>query len=122
MSSTVTTILTVEDEALISAHLCSVLEEAGHNVIATSNPDKAIEVLEVRDDIRLVITDVNLPGSMDGLKLAAAVKRKWPPIKIIITTALGKVAEEDMPADSVFLPKPWDTGRLLSTIDRIVGA
>jgi DNA-binding response OmpR family regulator len=65
----VTTILTVEDEVLISAHLCSVLEEAGHKVISTFDPDEAIEVLSNRDDIRLLITDVNLPGSMDGLKL-----------------------------------------------------
>jgi DNA-binding NtrC family response regulator len=114
--------LTVEDEALISAHLCSVLEDAGHKVIVTFNPDEAIEVLEGRDDIRLVITDVNLPGSMDGLKLAAAVRRKWPPIKIIITTAAGTLAEKDMPADSAFLPKPWNASQLLSTVDRMVGA
>ena len=69
-----TVILTVEDEPLVSAYLGQVLNLAGYNVIAVANADEAIAILETRDDIRLVITDVNMPGSMDGLKLAAAVR------------------------------------------------
>jgi CheY-like chemotaxis protein len=79
-------ILTVEDETLLSAYLGEVLEEAGYQVVAAANADEAIEILETRDDIRIIITDINMPGSMDGLRLAAAVKDRWPPIKIIIAT------------------------------------
>ncbi len=66
-----TVILTVEDEFLISEYLGSVLAEVGHEVIATAHAAQAIAVLESRDDIRIIITDINMPGSMDGLKLAA---------------------------------------------------
>ncbi len=75
------TILTVEDEFLVSEYLREVLEGAGYRVIATNNADEAIAVLESRNDIRVVITDINMPGSMDGLKLAAAIRGRWPPIK-----------------------------------------
>jgi two-component system, response regulator PdtaR len=71
-------ILTVEDETLLSAYLGGVLEDAGYQVVAAANADEAIEILEARDDIRVIITDINMPGSMDGLRLAMAVKDRWP--------------------------------------------
>ena len=67
-------ILTVEDEYLISKYLRAILESGGHRVIATFDADEAIEVLERVRDIQLVITDINMPGSMDGLRLAAAIR------------------------------------------------
>jgi DNA-binding NtrC family response regulator len=111
-----TVILTVEDESLISTYLGDVLEEAGYRVIATANADEAIAVLEARDDIRIVITDVNMPGSMDGLKLAAAVKGRWPPIKIIIATGKEAPRRDQMPPDSKFLPKPYLPERVLEAV------
>jgi len=111
-----TVILTVEDEPLVSQFLGWVLEDAGYEVVATANADDAIEVLESRSDIRLVITDINMPGSMDGLKLAAAVKGRWPPIKIIVSTGMGKPKDEDMPAHSQFLSKPHVPDRVLAAV------
>jgi CheY-like chemotaxis protein len=67
-------ILTVEDEFLISEYLHGILESGGHRVIAAFDADEAIDVLERLGDIELVITDINMPGSMDGLRLAAAIK------------------------------------------------
>jgi len=67
-------------------------------------------------DIRVVITDVNMPGSMDGLRLAAAVKDRWPPVHIIIATGQGKPSDDLMPADSKFLPKPYGPEKILTTI------
>jgi CheY-like chemotaxis protein len=67
-------ILTVEDEFLISEYLRAILEGGGHTVIATLDADEAIKVLERVRDIQLVITDVDMPGSMDGLRLAAAIR------------------------------------------------
>jgi two-component system, response regulator PdtaR len=80
-------ILTVEDETLVSVFLGGILQDAGYRVIAAANADEAIAILEAREDVRILITDVNMPGSMDGLRLAAAVKDRWPPIKIIIARA-----------------------------------
>ena len=69
-------ILTVEDEFLISEYLRGILESSGHRVIASFDADEAIDVLERLGDIELVITDINMPRSMDGLRLAAAIQRQ----------------------------------------------
>jgi len=111
-----TVILTVEDEPLVGEYLGDVLRDAGYEVIAASNSDEAIAVLESRDDIGIIITDVNMPGSMDGLKLAVAVKGRWPPIKIIIATGKAKPDERQMPPDSRFLPKPYAPERVLEAV------
>ena len=111
-----TVILTVEDEPLVSQFLEWVLEGAGCEVVATANADDAVEVLESRNDIQLVITDINMPGSIDGLKLAATVKERWPPIKIIVSTGMGMPKDQDMPAHSQFLPKPHVPDRVLAAV------
>jgi CheY-like chemotaxis protein len=83
-------ILTVEDEFLISEYLRAILEARGHKVVATFDADEAIGVLEKADDIQLVITDINMPGSMDGLRLAAAIRERWPPIYLIVVTGVAR--------------------------------
>lgn len=99
------TVLVVEDEILVRNFLQVELQEAGYAVILAQNADAAIAILEVRTDIQLVFTDIDMPGSMDGLKLAAYVRDRWPPIHIIITT--GKDRPREMPADALFIPKPY---------------
>ena len=82
------TILVVEDDFLLSLDTSEALEDAGYDVIAAANADEAIKVLETRNDIRTIFTDINMPGSMDGLKLAAAVRDRWPPVHIIVTSGM----------------------------------
>jgi two-component system, response regulator PdtaR len=112
-----TVILTVEDEFLVSEYLGHVLRDAGYRVIATFHADEAIAVLESRDDIRVLITDINMPGSMDGLKLAAAVRLKWPPIHIIVVTGEGRPRDDQIPARSRFVPKPYEPDHILAAVD-----
>jgi two-component system, response regulator PdtaR len=114
--SGMTVVLTVEDDALVGEYLGHVLRLDGHDVIATANADEAIAVLETRNDIRIVITDVNLSGSMDGLRLAAAVKDRWPPVRIIITTGQGRPSDDLMPAGSEFVAKPYMPEKILATV------
>jgi two-component system, response regulator PdtaR len=109
-------ILIVEDETLPRLYLGEVLERAGYQVVSAANADEAIEILESRDDIRAIITDINMPGSMDGLRLAAAVKDRWPSIKIIIATGKEAPRREEMPEDSQFLPKPYAPDRVLAAV------
>ena len=71
-------VLIVEDELLIRMHAVDMIESAGFDVVEAENADEAIAILERRADITVVFTDVNMPGSMDGLKLAAAVRGRWP--------------------------------------------
>jgi len=109
-------ILTVEDEFFISEYLRLLLECAGYQVIATYDADHAITVLESRTDIHTIITDVNVPGSMDGLKLAAAVRDRWPPIRIIIVTGHGPPSIDEMPTGSLFVPKPYHADGMIAAV------
>ena len=92
------TILVVEDDILLSLDTSDALKDAGYDVIAAANADEAIKVLETRNDIRTIFTDINMPGSMDGLKLAAAVRDRWPPVHIIVTSGMRAPHRDEMPA------------------------
>lgn len=114
-------VLIVEDEFLIRLHAAQIIEEAGFDVIEASNVDEAISFLEVRSDITILFTDIQMPGSMDGLKLAAAVKGRWPPIKIVATSGLVNVRPDDLPEGGRFLPKPYDPNQLTATLLELTG-
>jgi CheY-like chemotaxis protein len=77
-------------------------------VIEAASADDAIRILECRSDIRVVFTDVYMPGSMDGLKLAHAVRNRWPPTKIIVTSGRDLITEQDLPERGRFFAKPYD--------------
>ena len=109
------TVLVVEDEFLIRDAVAEELKEAGFNVVLAENADHAIAILEARQDIHLLFTDIDMPGSMDGLKLAAAVRDRWPPVHIIITS--GKVRPPEIPAHALFIAKPY-LGRSLVAATR----
>jgi CheY-like chemotaxis protein len=111
-------ILTVEDEFLISEYLRGILESSGHRVIAAFDADEAIDVLERLGDIELVITDINMPGSMDGLRLAAAIRDRWPPIHLIVVTGFVPPRTSHLPSGSLFIPKPYGAADILSGVQR----
>jgi DNA-binding NtrC family response regulator len=101
------TVLIVEDEAILLWTAADIIEEAGFEAITARNADEAIRILESRDDIRVIFTDVNMPGSMNGLKLAHAVRGRWPPIKIVLTSGYGNTIAEELPTDVLFISKPY---------------
>ena len=105
-------VLIVEDEFLLRIDATEMIEGAGFEPVEAGNADEAISILEGRSDIRVVFTDIQMPGSMDGLKLAAAVKGRWPPIKIIATSGRLVINEGDLPEGGLFLPKPYTSERL----------
>jgi CheY-like chemotaxis protein len=100
-------VLIVEDDFLIRMHAAEMIADAGFEVVEAASADEAILVLEVRLDITVVFTDIQMPGSMDGLKLAAAIRGRWPPIKIVATSGLVDVRQDDLPEGGRFLPKPY---------------
>jgi CheY-like chemotaxis protein len=85
-------------------------------VISAFNADEAIEILESRGDVRLIFTDIDMPGSMDGLKLAAAVRHRWPPVRIVVTS--GKHLPLELPEGAVFIAKPYTAAKVIETIAR----
>jgi CheY-like chemotaxis protein len=105
-------VLIVEDDLLIRLDAAQIIEESEFDVVEASNADEAIAILEARPDITVLFTDIQMPGSMDGLKLAAAVKGRWPPIKIIATSGLVNVRQDDLPEGGRFIPKPYNPTQL----------
>jgi CheY-like chemotaxis protein len=100
-------VLIVEDELLLRMDAVDIIATAGFEVVEAADADEAIEILESRSDIAVIFTDVQLPGSMDGLKLARAVRGRWPPIKIVATSGQVQVRETDLPDGGRFLAKPY---------------
>jgi two-component system, response regulator PdtaR len=108
------TVLVVEDEALVRFSICEELASQGYVVLAATNADEAIEILESRADISTVFTDIEMPGSMDGLKLAAAVRDRWPPINIIVTSGKGRPGQAQLPKNTQFIEKPYQSADILT--------
>ncbi len=106
----------VEDEPLLRMHAVDLIEDAGFATVEARSADEAIDLLMVRTDIRIVFTDIDMPGSMNGLRLAAAVRERWPPIDIIITSGLVSPRVDDMPARVRFFPKPYDDRKLVHAL------
>jgi DNA-binding NtrC family response regulator len=109
-------VLIVEDEPLQRMDMVDMAERAGFEVIEAYDSDHALALLETRLDVRLVITDIDMPGAMDGMKLAAAVRRRWPPIEIIIVTAGRAPSSNDMPDRAIFMPKPLNYERVVAAM------
>jgi CheY-like chemotaxis protein len=100
-------VLIVEDEPLVRMLGADVLEEAGFEVVEAFNGDEALEVLAARPDIDVLFTDVNMPGSLDGLDLARVVHASRPDIKLLIASGQVRLSEDQIPDAGRFLAKPY---------------
>ena len=111
-------VLVVEDEFFSRLHAVDLVEAAGFRAIEASNADEAIAILEARKDIRIVFTDIDMPGSMDGLRLARAIRERWPPIELILTSGHVDVTDSDVPERGLFFSKPYRDKEILSALQR----
>jgi CheY-like chemotaxis protein len=109
-------VLVVEDEPLVLINAMDTLTDEGFEAIGAANADQALRILESRNDISIVFTDVNMPGSMDGLKLAQAVRGRWPPIQIIVASAFRLPGGGALPAGGRFFQKPYDALRITQAV------
>ena len=109
-------VLIVEDEVLIRMSMVDELEDAGFTVFEASNADQAIEMLITHTAIEVMFTDVDMPGGVDGLKLAASVRDRWPPIKIIVTSGHRQINVDALPVDARFVIKPYDPTDIIQSI------
>jgi CheY-like chemotaxis protein len=114
-------VLIVEDEFLLRVDAADMIAAAGFDVVEAGNADEAIEILEARRDITVVFTDIQMPGSMDGLKLARAVRGRWPPIKIVATSGHSNVREADLPDGGRFLRKPYSPMQVTGVLRELTG-
>lgn len=124
MSSTNTTraVLIVEDEILIRALIADTLSCQGFKIYEAIDADEAIDILERHADVAIVFTDINMPGSMDGIRLAHFVRDRWPPVKFIVTSGKTFIKNGDLPIDAIFLSKPYSPDFVAQTITRLIAA
>ena len=101
-------VLVVEDEPLVRMGIVDYLEDQGFTVLEACGADEAVDLLVSNPTIQLLFTDIDMPGGMDGLKLAAAVRKRWPPVKIVVTSGHRRVEVGDLPVEAKFLPKPYN--------------
>ncbi len=113
-------VLVVEDEPLIRLGLASAIEEAGYDVAEAANANEAIRVLE-QDRVQLVLTDVDMPGGMDGIRLAHYVRDRWPPVQLIVISGKVGVKPGELPAGAQFVSKPYQEPQLLGLVQSMIG-
>ena len=116
-----TNVLVVEDEMVLRMRAVDIVEDAGFTAVEAVNADEALSILESRSDISLLFSDIQMPGSMDGLKLAHAVHDRWPSIKIILVSGQVKLSDADRPADSRFFGKPLEVKQMIAELQEMVG-
>ena len=114
-------VLIVEDEMLLRMRAVDMVEDAGFTSVEAVDADEAVAILESRSDIALLFTDIQMPGSMDGIKLAHVVHERWPPIKIILVSGQLKLATIAIPADSRFFGKPLEAGKMIDEMQNMIG-
>jgi two-component sensor histidine kinase/DNA-binding response OmpR family regulator len=114
-------VLVVEDEMLLRMRAVDIVEDAGYRPVEATNADDALAILESRSDIELLFTDIQMPGSIDGLKLANAVHERWPLIKIILVSGQLKLTDQDKPVDSRFFGKPLDVKQMITEMQDMIG-
>jgi two-component system, response regulator PdtaR len=114
-------VLIVEDESLVRMLAVIVAEDNGFEVLSAATADEAIKILESRSDVRLVFKDVNMPGSMNGLRLAHAIRGRWPPVELLVTSAVGNITAKDLPERGRFLAKPYDVAALSEAFQQMLG-
>jgi CheY-like chemotaxis protein len=113
-------VLVVEDEYLVRMSAMDMVEDAGFEALAASDADEAIRILESRNDIRAVFTDIQMPGSMDGLRLARVVRSRWPPVALIVTSGHTTALEGDLPTGGKFLHKPYAPTQIKATLQQLI--
>jgi two-component sensor histidine kinase/DNA-binding response OmpR family regulator len=116
-----TNVLVVEDEMVLRMRAVDLVEDAGFTAVEAVSADEALAILEARSDISLLFSDIQMPGTMDGLKLAHAVHDRWPAIKIILVSGQIKLTDAERPADSRFFGKPLDVKRMVNELQEMVG-
>ena len=100
-------ILVVEDEVLVRMSLVATIEDEGFKVYEAAHAEAAIRIMEAHPEIRVLFTDIDMPGSMDGIKLSHYVRDRWPPVRIFVSSGRSRPSMEDLPPGSAFIGKPY---------------
>jgi CheY-like chemotaxis protein len=113
-------ILVVDDEALLRLRAADLLEDAGYHVVEAADAAAALEILEDRPDVRLLFTDIQMPGDLDGMQLAAKVHERWPEVLLIVTSGRLHLADQEIPDHGRFVGKPYQDHVLLRQVGSLI--
>ncbi|WP_046864805.1 response regulator [Microvirga massiliensis] len=116
------TVLVVEDETLLRVYASDFLEDAGFKVFEAMSADEAVAILQVRLDVRVVMTDVALPGAMSGFDLARVVRERWPGVGVIAISGHEGPLLGELPADVPFITKPYQPSTIVSLVRQMAMA
>ena len=116
-----TNVLVVEDEMVLRMRAVDLVEDAGFTAVEAVSADEALAILESRSDISLLFSDIQMPGSMDGLQLAHAVYERWPQLKIILVSGQLKLSSAEIPRDSRFFGKPLVSAQMITEMQDMIG-
>jgi len=114
-------VLVVEDEFLLRMRAVDMVEDAGYTAVEAVDADEAVAILESRSDIALLFTDIQMPGTMDGLELAQTVHSRWSPVKIILVSGRLKLTGIDLPLGSRFFGKPLQAEVMIAQMRSMIG-
>ena len=112
-------VLIVENEVLIRMGAVQMVEDAGSTVVEASNADEAIKILEAHRDIHAVFTDINMSGSIDGLQLSHAIRDRWPPIHLLVTSGLDVPNATQLPTNGHFIRKPYAAEHIAAALQAL---
>lgn len=114
-------VLVVEDEGLVRMAVADELMDAGFAVLEAGNADQAIRMLENHPEISILFTDIDMPGSMDGIRLAHAVRERWPPVKLVLVSGHQSPQPGALPSETAFFSKPYDMQIVSKELWRLAG-
>jgi CheY-like chemotaxis protein len=109
-------VLVVEDDELVRLNNCELLEQSGLKVLEASDADEAMALLETHPEIKVLVTDVKMPGWMSGIDLARQAAKKWPDICIMVTSAYYTAEDGDLPDNMTVFPKPFPPEALVKEV------
>lgn len=112
------TVLVVDDEALIRLVAADILESVGLHVLEAEDGAHALRIIEEHPEVGVLFSDVNMPGELDGIGLATEVYRRWPAIKLLITSGRERLIDASLPDHGSFLPKPYNAAQLLDAVHK----
>jgi len=112
-------VLVVEDQTLVRMFMADFLDEAGFKVFEAVNADEALTVLQARPDVQAVVTDIEMPGSMNGIELVQVIRERWPGIGVVITSGRERPGPDDLSDRVAFLTKPYLPETIINVVRQL---
>lgn len=112
-------VLVVEDEALIRMGAADQLEHEGYDVVEAGSAAEALTIIKARPDVRVLFTDIDMPGEFDGMQLAERVHQRWPEVLLLVTSGRSSLVDSDIPDAGMFMPKPYAGEKLAGALKEL---